>query len=179
MNLNSDIDSKVHSLTNRSYAKLFDLSQTDVKSAVEYFYKQKIYNSHVPINDNFPNRLITIEEFLNNDDYNYGSFDIQTSLNSDVVKKICFTESIWKIAKKYLNSNEVKIYSINTMLTKHSEKKHYVVHMHKDYDCAGSLVVFVYCLLVCLLVCLSVCLFACLFVCLVVVVAVVPVKATC
>ena len=144
LDLNSEIDSKVHSLTNRSYAKLFDLGQTDVKSTVEYFYKQKIYNSHVPINDNFPNRLITIEEFLNNDEYNYGSFDIQTSLNSDVVKKICFTKSIWKIAKKYLNSNEVKIYSINTMLTKQSKKKNYVVNMHKDYDCAGSLVFFVY-----------------------------------
>ena len=89
LDLSSDIDSKVHSLTNKSYVKLFDLNPTEVKSTIEYFYKQKIYNSHVPINERFPNKLITIEEFLKADEYNYGSFDIRTSLSSEVVKKIC------------------------------------------------------------------------------------------
>ena len=36
----------------------------------------------------------------------FASFDIETSLNSDAVKKICSTEQIWQIAKKYLNSNK-------------------------------------------------------------------------
>ena len=144
LDLNSEIDNKVHLLTNKSYVKLFDLNSVEVKKTIEYFYKQKIYNSHVPINERFPSKLITTEEFLKVDEYNYGSFDIRTSLNCEVVKKICLTDSIWKIAKKYLNSNEVKIYSINTMLSKQSEKRNYVVNMHKDYDCAGSLVFFVY-----------------------------------
>ena len=144
LDLNSKIDSKVYSIATKSYVKLFDLNSAEVKRTIEYFYKQKIYNSHIPINESFPNKLITIEDFLNTDDYNYGSFDIETSLNSEVIRKICFTESIWQIAKKYLNSNNVKIYSVNTMLTKQSKKKNYVVSMHKDYDSAGSLVFFVY-----------------------------------
>ena len=141
---NSEIDKKIYDLTNKSYVKLFDISELEAKNTVEYFFNQKIYNSHVPFNEDFPNKLISVKEFMNTNDCHYGSFDIQTSLNSTILKKICLNKTIWKIAKKYLNSSETKIYSINTMLTKQSEKKNYVINMHKDHDCAGSLVVFIY-----------------------------------
>ena len=146
LDLNLEIDKKVNELTNKSYVKLFDLNSLEVKNTVEYFYKQKIHTSHVPTDVAFHNKLISVDEFLNTEapNYNYGSFDIGTSLNSNVVKKICSMEKIWSIARKYLNSDEVKIYSINTMLTKKSEIKNYVVNLHVDFDCANKLTFFVY-----------------------------------
>ena len=144
LNKNLEIDNKVLELTNKSYVKLFDINSSDVEKTVKYFYSQKIYNSHVPFNDDFPNKLISVDDFLNTPDYHYGSFDIKTSIKSEVIKKICSMKLIWDTARKYLNSNEVRIYSINTMLTKQSEMKNYVVNMHKDYDSAGSFVIFIY-----------------------------------
>ena len=141
---NLDVDRKVLELTNKSYVKLSDISSSDVEKTVKYFYNQKIYNSHVPFNEDFPNQLISTEDFLKNPNYNYGSFDIKTSIKSEIIQKICSMELIWNTARKYLNSDEVKIYSINTMLTKQSEIKNYVVNMHKDYDSAGSVVIFIY-----------------------------------
>ena len=85
---NSKIDNKVYELTNKSYVKLFNIDPTEVKHTVEYFYKQKIYTSHIPHEDAFPSKLIDIQEFLNTEKYSYGSFDVQTCLNSSVVKKL-------------------------------------------------------------------------------------------
>ena len=74
----------------------------EVKNSVEYFYKQKVYTSHVPNDPTYPNKLISVDEFLNTEDstYNYSSFDINTSLNSDVVKKICSMEQRMKSTEK-------------------------------------------------------------------------------
>ena len=141
---NSKIDNKVHELTNKSYVKLFNIEPSEVKSVVEYFYKQKINTAHVPNIDEFPGKLISVDEFLNTEEYSYGSFDAKISLNSSVVKKFCSTELIWSIAKKYLNSNEVRIHSINTMLTKKSKKEYYVNNLHVDFDSANDVAIFVY-----------------------------------
>ena len=136
---NSKIDNKVYELTNKSYVKLFNIDPTEVKHTVEYFYKQKIYTAHVPYDDAFPSKLISIDEFLSTEKYGYGSFDIQTSLNSSVVKKFCYMESIWNIARKYLNSNDVKIYGIVTMLSKKSTTESYVENFHVDFDSANNI----------------------------------------
>ena len=145
INKNSEEDVKVFDLANKSYSKLFEINSSDSQKTVEYFHNQKIYDSHVPFNSDFPNKLITVNEFLNANDCHYGSFDIQTSLNSETIKKICNMTSLWNIVRKYLNSSKVNIYTINTMLTKKSEKKtDYVINMHKDQDCASSLTVFIY-----------------------------------
>ena len=102
LDLNSEIDNKVYELTKKSYVKLFDLSSQEVKNSVEYFYKQKVYTSHVPNDPTYQNKLISVDEFLNTEDstYNYSSFDINTSLNSDVVKKICSMEQRMKSTEK-------------------------------------------------------------------------------
>jgi len=144
LNLNSKIDNKVYELTNKSYVKLFNMDPTEAKHAVEYFYKQKIYTSHIPNDAAFPSKLIDIQTFLNTEEYSYGSFDVQTSLNSSVVKKLCSMELIWNIAKKYLGTNKVKIYSINTMLSKKSKKEYYVNNLHVDFDCANMVTFFIY-----------------------------------
>ena len=136
---NSKIDNKVYELTNKSYVKLFDLDPSEVKNTVEYFYKQKIYNAHHPYVEAFPSKLISVDEFLSTEKYGYGSFDIQTCLNSSVVKKFCSMESIWNIARKYLNSNEVKIYAIVTMLSKKSTTGSYVENFHVDFDSANNI----------------------------------------
>ena len=136
---NSKIDNKVYELTNKSYVKLFDLDPSEVKNTVEYFYKQKIYNAHVPYVEAFPSKLISVDEFLSTEKYGYGSFDIQTSLNSGVVKKFCSMESIWNIARKYLNSNEVKIYWVVTMLSKKATTGSYIDNFHVDWDSANNI----------------------------------------
>jgi len=138
------IDNYVHELTNKSFVKLFDINKDDVKKTYDFFTNQKIYNSHVPFNDVFPNKLISVDEFLNTQDYHYGAYDIETSLNSQIVKKLCKSEIIWNVARRYLASDKAKIYSINSMLTKQSKKMNYVVKMHKDFDCASSVTFFVY-----------------------------------
>ena len=139
LDLNSDLDRKVYDLTNKSYVKVSEISPTEVKSAIEYFYNQKIYDVHVPFLDGYPVNLISVNNFLNNKKFNYGSFDIQTSLNCSVVKKICSMKLIWNMAKRYLNTNDVKIYSINTMLTKPSENTNYVDYIHQDLESASCL----------------------------------------
>ena len=144
LDLNSKIDNKVYELTNKSYVKLFNIDPSEVKSTVEYFYKQKINTAHASNIDAFPSKLISIEEFLNTKEYSYGSFDIKTSLNSSVVKKLCSTELIWNIAKKYLGSNKVRIYALNTMLSKKSKKEYYVNNLHVDFDCANMVAFVVY-----------------------------------
>ena len=144
LDLNSKIDNKVYELTNKSYVKLFDIDSSEAKNTVEYFYKQKINTSHHPYVDAFPGKLISVEEFLNTEEYSYGSFDIQTSLNSIAIKKFCSMELIWNIAKKYINSNKVRIYSINTMLSKKSKKEYYVNNLHVDFDSANTVTFFVY-----------------------------------
>ena len=141
---NSKIDNKVNELTNKSYVKLFNIDPTEVKHVVEYFYKQKIHTSHLTHDDAFPSKLIDTQAFLNTEKYSYGSFDVQTSLNYSVVKKLCSTELIWNIAKKYLGTNKVKIYSINTMLSKKSKKEYYVNNLHVDFDCANMVTFFIY-----------------------------------
>jgi len=145
LDLNLNEDQKVLEISKKSYSKIFELSKEESQETVEYFYKQKIYDSHVPFNADFPNRLITTDDFLKSKDCHYGSFDIKTSLNSNIVKKVCNMESLWNIVRKYLNTKNVHIYTINTMLTKKfEEKKDYVINMHKDQDCASSLTVFIY-----------------------------------
>ena len=145
LDLKSKENQKVNDLVSKSYSKLFELSSSESNETVEYFYNQKIYDSHVPFNSDFPNKLMSVEEFLNAKNCHYGSFNIKTSLNSNVIKKICSMNLLWSVVKKYLNSAEVSIYTLNTMLTKQSEKKiDYVINMHKDHDCASSLTVFIY-----------------------------------
>ena len=53
-------------------------------------------------------------------------------------------ELIWDFAKKYINSNKVRIYSINTMLSKKSKKEYYVNNLHVDFDCANMVTFFIY-----------------------------------
>ena len=140
----AEIDKKVSEISNKSYVKLFNLETSEVKSTIDYFYKQKIYTSHVPKDLAHKNELISVDEFLKTNSLNYGSFDIGTSLNSAAINKVCSKNEIWEVARKYLNTNNVKIYSINTMLTKKSPKKNHVVNLHVDFDSASMLTFFIY-----------------------------------
>ena len=63
LDLNSDLDRKVYDLTNKSYVKVSEISPTEVKSAIEYFYNQKIYDVHVPFLDGYPVNLISVNNF--------------------------------------------------------------------------------------------------------------------
>lgn len=146
LNQSSDLDRKIAELTNNSFTKIFELNSLDINTVIKYFYSQNIYTTHVPNNPDWKNSQVTTHDFINNDDptYNYASYTIETSLNCDVIKKFCLSKEIWKIAKKYLYSNDIKIYSINTMLSKKAKIQAYPTKLHVDFDSTNSLVFFVY-----------------------------------
>ena len=48
------------------------------------------------------------------------------------------------IAKKYINSNKVRIYALSTMLSKKSKKEYYVNNLHVDFDCANMMTFAIY-----------------------------------
>ena len=64
-------------------------------------------------------------------------------MNSQIVKKLCKSEIIWNVARRYLASRQGKnlFYKFNVNET--IKKMNYVVKMLKDFDCASS-VTFVY-----------------------------------
>ena len=49
----------------------------------------------------------------------------------------------YKVKSKYI-SNKVRIYSVNTMLSKKSKQEYYVNNLHVDFDSANMLTFFVY-----------------------------------
>ena len=142
LDLNHPLDRKVSHLSNSGFVKLFEMSEFDVKNTTHYFQQQKIYNSHVPLKRDVG--TMSVQEFLSKPDCHYGSFDIPTSLRSYAIQALCTKPEIWQVARKYLNSDQVHLYSINTMLTKQSENKNYVVYPHRDYDSASSVCFFIY-----------------------------------
>jgi len=142
LDLNHTLDRQVSHLSSSGFVKLFEMGEFDVTNTTDYFQKQKIYNSHVPFKRDVG--TMSVQEFLSKPDCHYGSFDIPTSLRCYAINKLCSHPVIWQIARKYLNSDKVHLYSINTMFTKQSKNKNYVVYPHRDYDSASSLCFFIY-----------------------------------
>ena len=134
----------INDIHNNSFSFLGNILSDEVVKSQKYFFEQKkIYNSHVSAGSE-GGELISLQEFNNNQDCNYGSFNIKTSINCEQIVSAIKNFNMKKIAQEYLLTENVKIYSINTMLTKKSKIYSGVCNLHRDMDSMSSLTFFIY-----------------------------------
>ena len=93
----------------------------EVKSAVEYFYKQKINTAHVPNIDAFPSKLISIEEFLNTEDLAEitpeGNYNILGRANEVIILRggaNMFPYEIAEFIGRHEKVNDCYLYKVET-----------------------------------------------------------------
>ena len=145
--------SKIHQKSKENIIKEIDKnsfaivghSENDIADkGKNYFLKQEnLFNSHVH-KVNSGNSKISMNEFLNNDKCNYGSFDLKTTINCKHLQELLIKNKVIEIAKKYLLTKNIFINSINTMLSKPSNIKHGVLKLHRDHDSMNSITFFLY-----------------------------------
>jgi len=133
-------DTILKNIFEKGYSEVFCIDKNKVDDAQEYFKSKKIYNAHVPFNSN---EIITYKQFLEKENLNYGSYDIQTSFECPLVNEIVFDKKILNLVSNYLLTNKFFCYHINTMITKQSKILNPVTDFHRDYDSANSLTLFI------------------------------------
>ncbi len=133
-------DTILKNIFEKGYSEVFCIDKNKVEDAQEYFKSKKIYNAHVPFNSN---EIITYKQFLEKENLNYGSYDIQTSFECPLVNEIVFDKKILNLVSNYLLTNKFFCYHINTMITKQSKILNPVTDFHRDYDSANSLTLFI------------------------------------
>ena len=137
INLNNKV---LKDLFQKGYSEVLSIDKSKVHNAQKYFQSKKIYNSHVPFNSN---KIISYEQFLEEKNLNYGSYDIQTSFECPLVNEIIFDKKILNLVSNYLLTDKFFCYHINTMITKQSKILNPVTDFHRDYDSANSLTLFI------------------------------------
>ena len=137
--INSD-NAILKNIIEKGYSEVFCIDKNKVDDAQEYFKSKKIHNAHVPFNSN---EIITYKQFLEKENLNYGSYDIQTSFECPLVNEIVFDKKILNLVSNYLLTNKFFCYHINTMITKQSKILNPVTEFHRDYDSANSLTLFI------------------------------------
>ena len=136
-----NIDDKVlKNLFQKGYSEVLSIDKNKVYNTQKYFQSKKIYNAHVPFNSN---KIISYEQFLEEKNLNYGSYDIQTSFECPLVNEIIFDKKILNLVSNYLLTDKFFCYHINTMITKQSKILNPVTDFHRDYDSANSLTLFI------------------------------------
>ena len=136
-----NIDDKVlKDLFQKGYSEVLSIDKNKVYNTQKYFQSKKIYNAHVPFNSN---KIISYEQFLEEKNLNYGSYDIQTSFECPLVNEIIFDKKILNLVSNYLLTDKFFCYHINTMITKQSKILNPVTDFHRDYDSANSLTLFI------------------------------------
>tara|TARA_A100001015_G_scaffold200770_1_gene224173 strand:+ start:3420 stop:4343 length:924 start_codon:yes stop_codon:yes gene_type:complete len=134
----------IKEIDKNSFAIVGNSENDIVEKGKNYFLKQEyLFNTHVVKPQN-RNLKISMNEFLYNDNCNYGSFDLKTTINCKHLQEILIKNKVIKIAKKYLLSENIFINSINTMLSKPSNKRHGVLKLHRDHDSMNSITFFLY-----------------------------------
>lgn len=142
--INSHLEKTIKELHNQSYSFLGKISKDEVQNGLKYFLSQnQIYNSHVPHGIEGGAKIL-MNEFLSNENCNYGSFDIRTNVNFDKIKEIIKNFKMREIAEEYLLTKDLNIYSINTMLSKKSKIPNGVCNLHRDLDSMSSITFFIY-----------------------------------
>ena len=134
----------IKEIDKNSFAIIGHSENDIVEKGKYYFLKQGfLFNSHVHKAES-ENSKISMNEFLNNDNCNYGSFDLKTTINCKQLQEILIKNKVIEIAKKYLLSKNIFINSINTMLSKPSKIEHGVFKLHRDHDSMNSITFFLY-----------------------------------
>ena len=127
-------------LFQKGYSEISFVDKKKVYDAQEYFQSKQIYNAHVPFDSN---KIITYQQFLEDENLNYGSYDIKTSFECPLINEIVFDKKILSLVSKYLLTDKFYCYHINTMVTKQSKILNPVTDFHRDYDSANSLTLFI------------------------------------
>ena len=137
-------DKIINEIDRNSFALIDKVDDELVEKGKKYFLNQKyLFNSHVVRTSETVSKIET-SKFLNDEKCNYGSFNIDTTINCPVLKEIIKKSKLIEIAKRYLLSENIFINSINTMLSKPSKIKHGVLKLHRDHDSMNSITFFLY-----------------------------------
>ena len=141
--LNNSRDEIINAINQKSFKYLGKIDDEKVEKSKNYFLNvEKIFDSHIPrAKKNNHNNL---KDFLKKKESNYASYDIATSINCPELDEICKKFKFREIAQKYLNTQNVYVYSINTMLSKKTDNQHGVTKLHRDFDSSNSIVFFIY-----------------------------------
>tara|TARA_B100000989_G_scaffold298552_1_gene288401 strand:- start:1087 stop:2145 length:1059 start_codon:yes stop_codon:yes gene_type:complete len=135
----------VSSLVDDGYCKLNSLSKQDVKSAINFFNKKKIFNRH---QEKFSDKKkININDFLKdkNSTSNYASFSQKDTISFLNKHKILEKIEFGEIIKNYFDGKRPKLFSAETMISKKSEfLQKFIQTFHRDYDSVKTLVLFIY-----------------------------------
>ena len=132
-------ETNINDLKQKGYCEVTDLLNLDssqINNFVNKVFKNKAYNSQVPLQSNCQKVEI-------NNSYNYFSFDPGEPELRSYYKIILQNKSLSDIINSYLKF-EAQLYSINTMVSLQNQHKHFVTNIHRDYDDIHFLVLFVY-----------------------------------
>ena len=86
----------------KGYSEISEVSNKKIIDAQEYFKSKKIFDAHVPFDSK---KKITYEQFLDDKNLNYGSYDIKTSFECPLISEIIFDKKILNIVSGYLLTN--------------------------------------------------------------------------
>lgn len=126
----------LQNLKKEGYVNISNFFNIDSEKFIKETKSLKYFNSQVPLQSDL------VEKVPDNTS-NY--FSLRPDLEDINVffKDFLKSKSLKYIIDNYLGSKSY-LYSINTMLTKPSEKKHSVTNLHRDYDDKHFLVLFIY-----------------------------------
>ena len=124
------------SLKKYGFCEVTEFLELDTAQFLDIARKQKIYNSHVPIQS-------TKYNYCLDENVNYYSLDPECFNLHKFYENIIRSREIRKIVDGYLGPSS-RLYSINTMRSMPSSNKSFVTEMHRDIDDYHSLALFIY-----------------------------------
>lgn len=135
--ISQDLEIKeVKEIFDRGYADITSIINVDHEGFNNEVQKLKAYNSQVPIQSS--HKLVDV-----NEKYNYFSLRPDLKVLKEYYQQALRNPYLKKIIKGYLGPKN-HIYSINTMITTPSKKKHSVTDLHRDYDDTNFLALAIY-----------------------------------
>lgn len=120
----------------KGYANISSMFQIDNESFFNEVKNLKYFNSQVPLQSD------CIEKIPDNNS-NYFSLRPDLKNINFFFKNFLNNKKLKNIVENYLDGQSY-LYSLNTMLTKPTTKKHSVTDLHRDYDDQHFLVLFIY-----------------------------------
>lgn len=137
LKVSQDLEIKeVKDIIDRGYVDVSSLINADCKGFKNQIDSLKAYNSQVPIQSN--HKLCEV-----NEKYNYFSLRPDLKNLKKYYVQVLKHPSLRKIISGYLGPKNY-IYTINTMITMPSKKKHSVTDLHRDYDDTSFLALAIY-----------------------------------
>lgn len=127
---------EVRDIINKGYADVTSHINVDCNGFYNEVESLKAYNSQVPIQSN--HKLCNVDE-----KYNYFSLRPDLKNLKYYYEQVLKNPYLKKIVSGYLGPQNY-IYTINTMITMPSKKKHSVTDLHRDYDDTNFLALAIY-----------------------------------